>query len=206
MTSTVIGLTGGIGSGKSTVSDYLQSKQIPIIDTDIIARNVVAKGSEGLHKIVEKFGSECLLADGSLDRAYMRNLIFQNPELKRNLENILHPLIQKQTLNQLTSLQDAQYPLIVVVIPLLIESLSKGKAGNKTPYDYLDQIWVVDSPEEQQIKRAKQRDANNEQQIRNIMAAQASREERLKLADRIIVNNDDLHHLYIQVDKLLNSL
>lgn len=200
MKTTIVGLTGGIGSGKTTVSDYLSQQGIPIVDTDIIAREVVKKGSHGLQQLVALFGESCLNADGTLNRAYLRSKIFAEPALRKQLEAITHPLINTQVQTELSNLVKQSIPLIIVVIPLLTESILKGKQ-----YDYLDQLWVVDAPESSQLERVQSRDANSREQIEKIMTAQASREQRLQIADVIIENNHNLSDLYSQLDSLLKS-
>jgi len=194
----VIALTGGIGSGKTTVSDILKKQHIPIIDTDIIARQVVEPGSFGLTQVVERFGSHYLNTDGSLNRTLLRRKIFNNAEAKKELERILHPLIQEETLKQLENYKQQLPPYIVIAIPLLIENIK-----NKTTRPgYIDEIWVVDCPEEQQIKRASKRDQSNRDLIKKIIAQQASRKERLSYADHVINNNGSLKALENQIQTL----
>ena len=197
----VIALTGGIGSGKTTVTDILKKQNILIIDTDIIAREVVEPGSFGLTKIVEFFGRSYLNPDGSLNRPLLRSKIFNDTEAKQNLEGILHPLIQEETLKKLESHKQQNPPYIVVAIPLLIESIK-----NKTTRPgYIDEIWVVDCPEEQQIERASKRDRSDCDLIKKIIAQQASREERLNYADKVINNNGSLKALEEQILTLLQE-
>jgi len=169
----VIALTGCIGSGKTTVSDSLKKQHIPIIDTDIIARQVVEPGSFGLTQVVERFGSHYLNTDGSLNRTLLRRKIFKNAEAKKELERILHPLIQEETLKQLENYKQQLPPYIVIAIPLLIENIK-----NKTTRPgYIDEfcLVVVDCAEEQQIKRASKRDQSNRDLITKIIAQQAIR-------------------------------
>ncbi len=198
MTKT-IGLTGGIGSGKSTVTDYLQSLNIPVIDTDLIAREVVEPGSSGLEQVVKYFGHDILNPDGSLNRRQLREIVFDNPQQKTQLESILHPLIQQQTEQQILEYQK-QSNLIVVAIPLLIEAVLK----NQRPA-YLDEIWVIDCPPELQIDRASQRDQNSREQIQKIIDLQVSREQRLLYADKVIHNTGSIEHLYQEIDNILKT-
>lgn len=197
----VIALTGGIGSGKTTVSNILKKQHIPIIDTDIIARKVVEPGSFGLVKIKELFGNDYLNTDGSLNRPLLRSKIFNDPEAKQNLEQILHPLIQEETLKQLENHKQQRPPYIVIAIPLLIETI---KNKNTRP-DYIDEIWVVDCPVEQQIERATNRDQSDSDLIKKIIAQQASREERLCYANKVINNNGSLEALEKQIQTLLTD-
>lgn len=196
----VIGITGGIGCGKSAVTDYLEKLNYPIIDTDIIAREVVAPNSIGLKKIIECFGKRLLSFDGTLNRAKLREIIFKDAKQKTQLENILHPLIQQQTKQLIEKFKSQNHHLIFVAIPLLIEiTLKKGKP------DYIDQIWVVNTSRENQIKRACLRDNSSKDDIIRIINSQATPEQRQKFADQIIDNNHDLSHLYQQLDNLLSS-
>ncbi|WP_321326683.1 dephospho-CoA kinase [Thiomicrorhabdus sp.] len=199
--TTVIGLTGGIGSGKSTVTNLLAQQGIPIIDTDIIARQVVEPGSDGLQQVVSHFGEACLNQDKTLNRAYLRELIFNDKSAKKTLESILHPLIKEETLKQIAKYRSNNPRFIVVAIPLLIESIEK----HFTRPGYLDEVWVVDCSVEQQIERAMQRDGNNRDLIIKIIAQQASREQRLEHADFVIDNSKTIEHLTNQLRVKLNS-
>ena len=196
--STVIGLTGGIGSGKTAMTNYLKKKGFPVIDTDLIAREVVAPKSEGLNKVIKAFGSEYLNFDKSLNREKLRELIFNDPQKKKQLESLLHPLIQDQTKQQIATRKTKKKPYVFVAIPLLIELILKsGKP------DYIDEIWVIQSDQEYQITRASHRDDATAADIKNIINQQATAEQRIKYADRIIENNADLPHLYQQIDCLI---
>lgn len=196
----VIGLTGGIGSGKTAVSNYLQGRGYPIIDSDLIAREVVQPNSMGLQRIVEQFGSEILQADHSLNRAKLRDIIFNDSDKKQQLESILHPLIQEQTRQHIQHYRSQNEKLIFVAIPLLIEiTLKQGKPK------YIDQIWVVESNQETQIQRATQRDQASQEEIQRIINQQASAKQRQAFADERIDNNSSLELLYQQVDKLLDK-
>lgn len=174
----VVGLTGGIASGKTTVADMIASEGINVVDADIVAREVVAIGSDGLAQISAYFGSNILLDDGSLDRGLLREKIFSDNANKQWLNNLLHPLIRTELLAQLAA-SDSLYTLLVV--PLLVEN-------NLTTL--CDHVLVVDVAEQVQIQRTMARDNVSEQQAKAILQAQATREQRLAAADSVIVNND----------------
>ncbi|CAM5193558.1 dephospho-CoA kinase [Alishewanella longhuensis] len=189
-TSLLIGLTGGIGSGKSTVAAYFEKLGASYVDADIVAREVVAPGSACLAAIKTKFGDSIIQADGQLNRAALRQLIFQDPSAKQWLESLLHPVIRQHMLQQLTSSQTA-YTLLVA--PLLLEN-----GLNKL----VQRVVVIDVTEETQLLRATQRDSNSPEQIKAIMAAQYSRQQRLALADDVIDNNGTTEELLQQVAHL----
>ncbi len=180
----IVGLTGGIGSGKSTVANAFAALSVNIIDADEIAHTLVQPNTAILAAISKQFGDDVLLADGSLNRAHLREIVFNDRAALTWLESHLHPLIQA-TINQRIQQLNSHYCL--VVIPLLIEK----KALQAT----VDRILIIDCPEALQIKRAKIRDGCNEQMIKAIMQQQASRAERLAQADDIIENNTDLASL-----------
>ena len=175
-----VGLTGGIASGKSTVADLFAGLGVTIIDTDVIARELVMPGQPALDQVREAFGDAVFNADGTLDRAALRALIFADDRARQELEAILHPRIQQATLKQ-TQLAGGDYQIIVV--PLLAESPLKS---------YVDRILVVDCGEDTQIRRLLARDAETEAQARRVLAAQSNREERLAIADDVIDNDGDL--------------
>jgi len=185
-----VGLTGGIASGKSTVADMFADLGVPIVDTDVIAREVVAVGQPALEEIRAAFGSEVLTAEGSLDRAAMRKLVFGDDPARARLEAILHPRIRQQTDAQADA-AGGVYQLIVV--PLLVESPMRKD---------VDRVLVVDCDEARQIERLMQRDAESEEQARRILAAQASREERLAIADDVIANDGSPAETLEQVQAL----
>jgi dephospho-CoA kinase len=187
-----IGLTGGIGSGKSTVAHYFAKFNIPIIDADLISHQLVQPGQPALKSIAEHFGSEILNPDGSLHRDKLRALIFSDAHKKKHLENLLHPLIYAEIAAQIAQLT-AAYCLIC--IPLLIET-------QKT--DEVDRILVIDCPVEMQVERVKNRSQLAETEIYRIIATQASREQRLAVADDIIDNSISTAHLAEQVKNLHN--
>ena len=201
-----IGLTGGIGSGKSTVCELFAQQGIPVIDTDQIARLVVEPESTGLKLVAEQLGPQYINDEGQLDRAKLREAIFTDPAKKQILESILHPLIRQTMHQQIQNLQrinkekNAHYPFILVAIPLLVE----GIKDNLKP-DYLDEIWVVDCSVDKQMARAVSRDQQNAQQIEAIIKQQASREARLKWADRVIQNQAGLPELNRQIAKIMDS-
>ncbi|MGD0492182.1 MAG: dephospho-CoA kinase [Steroidobacteraceae bacterium] len=186
-----IGLTGGIASGKSTVERRLTELGVPVINADDSARAVVAPGQPGLAAVTERFGNAVLTQDGELDRAALRALIFQSPDKRRDLEAILHPLIRVHMDRQALT---AVGPYLVLSIPLLVES--------GTARDRVDRILVVDADESQQVQRLMSRDSVSEGEARSILAAQASRADRLKAADDVLVNSGSVSDLRQAVDRL----
>ena len=190
-----VGLTGGIGSGKSTVAKALQAKGIKLIDADQIAREVVAPGEPALMEIAHIFGSDILLIDGSLNRSELKTKIFSDLAAKKQLESILHPSIRRRILKRIDEAHGSAY--VVADIPLLVE--------NNYP-SYFDRVVVVDCTEEQQITRVKARDELEETQIRRIMHSQATRENRLAAATDIIDNTGDISSLNVQIEKLHETL
>lgn len=186
----VIGVTGGIGSGKSAVTDRFAEHGICVVDADVTARVVVEPEKPALKKIAEHFGSHLILDDGSLDRAALRKIVFADKEQRLWLEQLTHPLIGEEIVRQI---QNSQSPYTIFVSPLLIETSQQALA---------DRILLVDVPVELQIERTMARDNNSEEQVRAIIASQASREERLQRADDVIVNDKDLAHLDREVARL----
>jgi dephospho-CoA kinase len=183
----VVGVTGGIGSGKSVATERFAALGITIVDADIASRIVVEPGSTALQKIAEHFGAQILLADGSLNRAALRKIIFADPAAKVWLEKLLHPLIAEEIQRQL---QTAKSPYVIFVSPLLTESAQ---------HELCDRILVIDAPEEMQLQRTIQRDNNDAAQVQRIIASQASRQHRLQHADDVIENIGSLDHLTEQV-------
>lgn len=183
----VIGLTGGIGSGKSAVTTLFASHGVDIIDADVVARDVVKPGSVGLKEIVSKFGETILLADGTLNRAQLREVVFHDADNKTWLNALLHPLIREAMQR---GIQNSTSDYCILAVPLLIEN-------NLTTM--VNRVLVVDCTEQQQLERAMHRDGSSEQTIRNIMASQASREERLQAADDVIDNTGSKDSLTEQV-------
>lgn len=187
----VIGLTGGIASGKTTVADlFNQEFGIEIVDADIVARQVVEPGTPGLNAITEQFGHQVIQHDGTLDRAKLREIIFSQPESKTWLNQLLHPMIRKQMLDELTEVK-SDYALLV--IPLMVENNLQSLA---------DKILVVDVDEETQIQRTVERDKVDVSQAKSILASQASREQRLAIADYVIKNDAKNQKLLPQITEL----
>ena len=190
----VVGLTGGIGSGKSAATALFEKHKIDIIDADQVARDVVEIGSEGLAKIAEHFGNDILLESGALNRAALRERVFNNESEKQWLNSLLHPLIRQQMLSLIAV---SNSPYCILSVPLLVE--------NKLTV-MCDKVVVVDCPEAMQLSRAMQRDGSTEQTIKNIMASQADRDTRLAAADFVLDNSSSLAHLAQQVDELHQTL
>ena len=195
----LVGLTGGIGSGKSTVADMFAALGVRIIDTDLISHQLTQAGGAAIPALREAFGAGVIDSQGALDRAAMRKLVFSHPEEKQRLEAILHPLILAQSKQQAARQTDAPYTLVVV--PLLFE--------NRRYSDWLHRVITVDCPEETQIKRTMQRSQLDEAAVRAIMAQQLNREARLTLSDEKIINNgnlDDLEKQVIGMHRRLSAL
>jgi dephospho-CoA kinase len=185
-----VGLTGGIASGKSAVASMLADLGANVVDTDEIARDVVATGQPGLQAIVEAFGPDILAGDGSLDRRKMRERVFSNTETRKQLEAILHPLIREELWRRVDV---SDNPIQVLVIPLLVES---GLAST------VDRVLVVDCPRQTQLERLQDRDGETPEQAARILDAQASREARLAVADDVIDNAGSLSMLRLSVQDM----
>jgi len=193
----VVGLTGGIGSGKSTVANLFSRQGIEIIDADEISRTLVKTGSPVLEAIIKHFGSSITDAEGNLDRKQLRELVFADNAEKEWLENLLHPLVRQEIQRQVAA-SSSQY--VIIVVPLLLESEN---------YSDVDRILVIDVTEDVQLERIKKRDGSSETLARSIMDAQMKRERRLESADDVISNNSgidslekqvkNLHHQYLQL-------
>jgi dephospho-CoA kinase len=185
-----IGLTGGIASGKSTVAQRFTDLRVPVIDADVAARAVVASGTPGLARVIERFGPSVLAQNGELDRRALRDLIFSNPGARRDLESILHPLIRA---DMERSADQAVGPYIVMAIPLLIEG---------GPSDRVDRILVVDVDEALQLQRVMERDGCTSEQAHAILASQTGRSARLAAADDVLQNAGTVTDLRQAVDRL----
>lgn len=199
----VVGVTGGIGSGKTAVTNAFAALGIDIIDADIASRVVVEPGKPALKAIAEQFGPGILQTDGTLDRAALRKLIFADPGQKRWLEQLLHPLIGEEIRRQIAA---SSSPYTIFVSPLMVETNQRN---------FCNRILVVDVPESVQLQRTMARDNNDADQVRRIMASQASRARRLERADDVIENTGtlaqlqdrvaQLHQQYLQLARSENS-
>lgn len=192
----IIGLTGGIGSGKSAASEVFISLGVPLVDADIVAREVVEPGEPALAAIAEHFGQQVIDSSGALDRAALRSIVFDAPEQRQWLEQLLHPLIRQRIIDQLAA-ATKPHGYAILASPLLLET---------DQHKLVDQVVVVDIPEQQQLARTAKRDGNSEQQVAKIMAAQLSREQRLQRADHLLDNSASLEHLAEQVSSLHRKL
>ncbi|WP_215404153.1 dephospho-CoA kinase [Vibrio gigantis] len=200
----IIGLSGGIASGKTTVANLFNEHfGIDIVDADIVAREVVALGSDGLKQITEHFGESILLEDGTLNRSRLRELIFSDPKEKQWLNDLLHPMIRDKIDSDLSKITS---PYGLLVAPLLVENQMQGMA---------DRVLIVDVPVEVQIERTMNRDNVSKEQVASILMSQASREQRLAVADDVIKNHTknqellpqitDLHQKYLAISAVDGS-
>ncbi|MFI3274691.1 dephospho-CoA kinase [Vibrio sp.] len=200
----IIGLSGGIASGKTTVANLFNEQfGIDIVDADIVAREVVALGSEGLNQITAHFGEGILLEDGTLNRAKLREVIFSDPTEKQWLNDLLHPMIRDKIDSDLSKVTS---PYALLVAPLLVENQMQGMA---------DRVLIVDVPAEVQIERTMSRDNVSREQVTSILKSQASREQRLAVADDVIKNHTknqellpqitDLHQKYLAISTVDGS-
>lgn len=186
-----VGLTGGIASGKSSAAALFEELGAAVVDTDAIAHELTRPGTSAMAAIRDAFGPAYLAADGSLERAKMRQLVFSDPAAKAKLEAILHPLIRERARARIAA---AQQPYVIVVVPLLVETDAYR--------DLIERILVVDCREELQVARAMQRSQLKESEVRAILAAQLPRTERLGRADDVVDNNGDIEALRQQIQKL----
>jgi len=187
-----VGLTGGVAAGKSAVAACLAGLGAEVVDTDQIARTLTAPQGAALPAIIQAFGSDCIAPDGGLDRFAMRVRVFADPDLRRRLEAILHPMILARVRQRLTL---SQAPYVVLVVPLLVEAWQDYR-------DLVDRVLVVDCDEALQVRRVMARDGVGEPLARAILAAQASRQARLALADDLLDNSADLEALARRVRDL----
>lgn len=186
----VIGLTGGIGSGKTAASDYFKQLGIDIVDADVAARVVVEPGTPGLNRITSHFGEDILLKTGELNRALLRQRIFSNPAEKKWLEELLHPLIAREIDRQLA---ETSSPYVIFVSPLLLETQQHQRCNR---------ILVVDAQVDTQVERAAARDNNSADMIRTIIKNQMPREARLDRADDVLLNDADIDTLHKRIENL----
>ena len=186
----IVGLTGGIGSGKSAASQWFETQGINVVDADIVAREIVEKGQPALAQIQSAFGDWVLLESGELNRKALREHIFQHPSARQQLEEITHPAIRQSIIVQLAQ---ASSPYVILVSPLLFET---------NQHLLTQRTLLIDASIELQIQRASQRDGQSVAQIENIIQAQMPRDRKLDLADDIAVNDGHLEHLYTQLQKL----
>jgi len=195
--SFIVGLTGGIGSGKSAAAERFAVLGAASVDTDVIAHELTAPGGAGIAPIRAAFGDSVITADGALDRAAMRRIAFNDPAARRRLEAILHPLIRNESEARCRSFANeagADFPYVLLVVPLLVES-----GGYR---DRVDRVCVVDCPEEIQVARVMARSGLTRDEATAILAAQATRAQRLAAADDVIDNGGGLAALAVQVDRL----
>ena len=188
----VVGLTGGIGSGKSTVARLFGALGVHWVDADDVAREVVEPGTPALKKIEEHFGQEILMPDGDLDRAALRRIVFDAPEERTWLEGLLHPVIREELMRQLRPV-NYSLPYVLLVSPLLLET---------DQHELVEKVVVVDVPVDVQIQRTMARDANDREQVERIIAAQMPREQRLRKADDVVDNNLAMMDVERQVEQL----
>lgn len=192
----IAGLTGGIGSGKSTVARLFGELGVHWVDADDVAREVVEPGTPALERIAMHFGEQILTSEGALDRAQLRGIVFQQPEERAWLESLLHPIIRDELIRQLNP-ENYQLPYVLLVSPLLLET---------DQHELVDRIFVIDVPKDVQLERTMARDTNSREQVERIIAAQMSREDRLARADEVIDNDRPLDDVTRQVRELHERL
>ncbi|ENU31586.1 MULTISPECIES: dephospho-CoA kinase [unclassified Acinetobacter] len=186
----ILGITGGIGSGKSAATQWFESQGICVVDADIVAREVVEQGQPALKSIQDAFGDWVLLEDGNLNRRALREHIFQSPEARQTLEGITHPAIRQSIIQQL---QNAQSPYVILVSPLLFET---------NQHELVHHTLLIDADEQTQLQRASQRDGQNAAEIRKIIAAQMPRAQKQQLAHDVVLNDGLLEHLHKRLKPL----
>ena len=188
----VIGLTGGIGSGKSAASAEFEREGIPVVDADVVSHALTAKHGLAIPTLKAVFGNQAINSDGAMDRNFMRSLVFSDKNERKKLEKILHPLIQRECLRQILSLNT---PFCILSVPLLTESGFWR--------DHLDRILLIDAPEEVQIQRVMNRSHLSQEEVKRIIAAQMPRPQRIRIADDIIVNDGTIEMLRSAVLKAI---
>ena len=193
----IIGLTGGIASGKSTVATELRKQNVPVFDADEVSRNAVAKGSKGLALVAEAFGAEYLTADGEMDRAKISQLVFSDKEALKTLEGLLHKIVWDEAEAFLAEAREQKAKLAVLDVPLLIETKW---------HERVDLVWLVAVSKEQQIKRAMIRSGMTEEEVKARIAAQMSLEDKKKFADVVLDNSGAMEETLEQVHKELAKL
>ena len=186
----ILGLTGGIGSGKSAASAWFETQGITVVDADIVAREIVEKGQPALKHIQDAFGHDILLENGELNRRALRDIIFKDPEARQRLEAITHPAIRQSIIQQLHAATSAY---VILVSPLLFET---------NQHELTERTLLIDAPKHIQIERASQRDGQSIEQIEKIIQAQMSRTDKQQQADDIVLNDGHLEHLYAQLKPL----
>ena len=186
-----VGLTGGIGCGKTRATEMFAELGAGVVDTDVISRELTGPDGAGMQHVVQAFGADYVLPDGSLDRARMRALVFADADAKRRLEAILHPLIRDASRRSIAA---ASAPYVLLVVPLLLETGSYR--------DLLDRVLVVDCDEARQVERVVARSGLSAEEVRAIMKTQIGRAERLARADDVLRNDGDINHLRDQVERL----
>lgn len=190
-----IGLTGGIGSGKTRVADMFAARGAAIIDTDLLAHEITAPGGQAIPALVEAFGAQCLRPDGAMDRDAMRAVVFADPAAKARLEGITHPLIRELTTARARAIAETgEHPYLIYVVPLLVESGAW--------VERVGRVLVVDCTEDTQIARVMARNGFSRQQVLAIMAKQATRAQRLAVANDVVDNDGPVDALTAQVDRL----
>lgn len=188
--SLVVGITGGIGSGKSAATRRFEEHGITVVDADVVARVIVEPGTPALTAIAEHFGADILQPDGTLDRAALRSRVFSDESQRRWLEQLTHPLIGREIVDQISA---SRSPYTLLSSPLLLDTSQKA---------LVDCVVVVDAPEQLQLQRTVARDGNDEAQVKRIMAAQMGRDARRAGADIVLDNSGTLDDLHLQVDEL----
>ena len=182
----IVGLTGGIGSGKSAAANFFQNEGITVIDADDLSREVIEEGTPGFASIVEYFGSKIIDSDGSINREHLRKEVFDDDKKKKLLESIIHPLVRELMVKKIAV---SKSPYSIIMVPLIFETNSMSN---------YNRILVIDCDPKIQLERAMLRDNNSKAQIKKIMDSQCSREERISIANDIIPNNDSLENLKIR--------